>query len=179
MKKAFTLAEVLITLTIVGVLAAITIPTVVQGVDSNDHRLYKSAFKNVEQVVGELVADYTTFPGGTLTNASDEFCTAFLKRVNTISEQACSSASSVAATPNFTSTNAMRWYGLESTFAEDADHCSGSSCIIISVDIDGVNNGNNAINEDILQIVIHNTGKVTTETLTNSDGTVEQGYLVQ
>lgn len=43
MKKAFTMSEVLMTLGIIGVVASLTLPTIVQGVQSKE---LQATFKN-------------------------------------------------------------------------------------------------------------------------------------
>lgn len=58
--KAFTLAEVLITLGIIGTVAAMTIPTVMNNVgDAQFKTAYKKAFSEASQAVNSCVADNT------------------------------------------------------------------------------------------------------------------------
>lgn len=59
----FTLAEVLITLGIIGIVAEITIPTLYSGfVDQTERTLYKKAFSIASQAWASAVADYKIEP---------------------------------------------------------------------------------------------------------------------
>lgn len=65
-KRAFTLAEVLITLGIIGVVAAMTIPGLLTNIQNAHHRVaYKKAFSNLNQALrfaeegGEISLDIT------------------------------------------------------------------------------------------------------------------------
>lgn len=64
-KRAFTIAEVLITLGIIGTVAALTIPNLI--IETNEKELktaFKSAYSNLSNATAQLKADN----GGTLTN---------------------------------------------------------------------------------------------------------------
>ena len=57
-KKAFTLAEVLITLSIIGVIAAMTIPTLVLNYQRNiTETRIKAFYSNMTQAVGQWLAE--------------------------------------------------------------------------------------------------------------------------
>jgi len=61
--KAFTLAEILITLTIIGVIAALTIPTLLQNKNEQELKTaYKKMYATLSQAAARLVSD----SGGTL-----------------------------------------------------------------------------------------------------------------
>ena len=69
MKKAFTLAEALVTMAIIGIVMALSIPAVIQS--TNDTRpLFKKAYSTVETVVNELVNDTSLYPSGDLSSPS-------------------------------------------------------------------------------------------------------------
>ena len=58
MKRGFTLAEVMIVLTVIGFIAAVTVPTLQGGVDEAKFKTgYKKAFATVSNIVGILKAD--------------------------------------------------------------------------------------------------------------------------
>lgn len=58
-KKAFTLAEVLITLTIIGVVAALTIPTLMKSVEQQQYlTALKKAYTTANQAIIQMTADY-------------------------------------------------------------------------------------------------------------------------
>lgn len=70
MKKAFTLAEVLITLTIIGVVAAVTIPSVVSN--SKQHE-YKTGLKKSITVLNEAIKTNIALHGETPYNNTNLF----------------------------------------------------------------------------------------------------------
>ncbi|OGI17205.1 MAG: hypothetical protein A2287_09900 [Candidatus Melainabacteria bacterium RIFOXYA12_FULL_32_12] len=152
MKKAFTLTEMLIVITIIGVLAAITTPILLDVFDEQDEKLYESAFKTVESVVSDLISDISLYPAGNFYNADAAyFCTNFSNKVNTVGTVDCT-GSTVPGDPNFTTSNGMRWYGVRNVLSGNAT---------IHVDIDGEGQGDDADASDILEIIITPTGKVT------------------
>lgn len=59
MKKAFTMSEVLLTLGIIGVIASLTLPTIVQGVQKKELQArLKTAFSEVNQVSQQFYAEH-------------------------------------------------------------------------------------------------------------------------
>jgi prepilin-type N-terminal cleavage/methylation domain-containing protein len=160
MKKAFSLAEVMITLAIMGVITSMLIPTLMTSIPNSKKYLYKAAYKNVEDVVVELINDASLYPMGNLENSTDAgfFCNNFTSKINTIGAPDCLNKrvpSSAAATPNFIATNGMRWYGLVNSFTAASPNYEN-----VWVDVDGINKGNNFVGEDILRIHIQKTGKI-------------------
>jgi len=76
--SAFTLAEALITLAIIGVIAAITIPTLLQKTNEEELKTaYKKMYSNLSQATTKLVMD----SGGTLKGDKD-FVNRFSKYLN-------------------------------------------------------------------------------------------------
>lgn len=62
-QKAFTLAEVLITLSIIGVVAAITIPTLMQNMNDNAFRVaYKRAYSDMSQAFEQAIQEHSLSP---------------------------------------------------------------------------------------------------------------------
>ena len=61
-KRAFTLGEVLVTLMIVGVIAALIIPIIKNAQPDKQKLMFKKAYTNVERVVTELVNDDDLYP---------------------------------------------------------------------------------------------------------------------
>ncbi len=90
--KAFTLAEVLITLVVIGVIAAITVPSLLQSTqDKEFHSMYKKNFSVVSnalrrgQVEQGLIGDNTAiFTPSSDSNASYESLKRFAKYLNTV-----------------------------------------------------------------------------------------------
>lgn len=63
-EKAFTLAEVMITMAILGVLASILLPAVSKMRPNENKTLFKKAYYVAERMVGELVNDDSLYPLG-------------------------------------------------------------------------------------------------------------------
>lgn len=72
MKKGFTLAEVLITLAVVGVLASLLIPSLKGLTPDKNKVMFKKAYSTLENVISTLVSDETYYPSSeTGTNTDD------------------------------------------------------------------------------------------------------------
>ncbi len=173
MKKGLSLGEMLVSLFILGVVSALTIPMITQTISNQNKPLFRSAFNNVNSVVNELINDISIYPSGEFSNST--LCGNFFDKVNTIGTIDCTGPSSAPDTPNAITANGMKWYFFEKNFgtATCPDGASGS-CIKISVDINGDKSPNSttASDKDILDIYISQTGKVTVPS-----GSAEAGYL--
>ena len=157
--KGFTLAEILITLAVLGILAAIMLPTVTQARPNKHKSLFKKAYYVAERMVYELVNDEDLYPSTSVTlgldNVSDveylgthygsasvendkksKFCGLFARKVNTTSDTAqCDSVHSTFANtdsnkPSFKTTDGIAWYMPFTDF-------SGSGAETIRVDVNG------------------------------------------
>ena len=143
MRKGFTLAETLITMAVIGIIMALSIPAVIQS--TNDTApLFKKAYNTVEEVTSELINDTSLYPSGDLSSAASGtancsatdltngvcFCQNFFAKLNTVGTITCTAAAAVTPTvtvgsPNTTNadattTNAMNWYNLHSAVADKA-----------------------------------------------------------
>lgn len=117
-KSAFTVGEVLVTMAIVGVIAAMILPSIKQTQPDRQKLLFKKAYNNIERVVTELInddyfypealkEDGTRYQGFDLTHAGDpeaptviisgqtktfsgntKFCELVALKLNTISTEA-------------------------------------------------------------------------------------------
>lgn len=61
-RRAFTLAETLITIGILGVVAAIVVPTLMHAMPSNNRVMFKKAYATLEQVISSLSNDTANYP---------------------------------------------------------------------------------------------------------------------
>ncbi len=117
MKKGFTLAEVLITLAIIGVVAALTIPTVVKNYQETQFKAaYKKAYSDASRVWNLMAANSEIevrrgrYEGGMATNDFSNFQNYFkiLKNCNTQTVYECFTNSTNAEgffAENYPSTN--------------------------------------------------------------------------
>lgn len=95
MKKGFTLAEVLITLVIIGVIAAMTIPTLMNSTNNQEFRVgLKKAISTLNQAMSLNYALEGTQVGTTssLTNAKDIVDNLFKKRMSVITTKTSGTA---------------------------------------------------------------------------------------
>lgn len=165
MKKAFSLAELMLTLVIMSVISAILIPTVMDIAPNNEKYLFQSAYKTLETVVNILIHDGTLYPAGNF-NASDPyFCENFSKVVNIIGSPNCTlrnypgplTGSGEVNEPNVITTNGMMWWGLVDGFGED--YIPGCYSAQVFVDVNGTD-GDGVLNEDIFRIQVCTNGKI-------------------
>ena len=189
MKKGFSLGEILIALVIIGVISMMMIPTFKATMKGNNKVLYKSAFKNVEQSVSDLIMDLSKTPIGEFENAPPNynFCMNFGEKLNTLEpmEKANCQRTVNSANPiysegnaNFISTNGMSWFGFKENFTPSKGPGESdeeykiknpnglpAGTLLIYVDVDGPHKGKNTNDtededQDVFKVLIYKNGKV-------------------
>ncbi len=118
MKKGFTLAEVLITMIVLGIIMAISIPLLMNSKPSKDAMMYKKAIYNIQAAMvnvmndpmSSLSTEYWADPEVT----DSGFCEAFENSLNTLGEANCSGTSTYDK-PNLTTSDGIKIWGLEGT----------------------------------------------------------------
>lgn len=68
MKKGFSLAELMVALVVLGILAAILIPAMTSTAPDSDRVMFKKAYNTLENAVAELINDDVNYPGTVLGN---------------------------------------------------------------------------------------------------------------
>ena len=172
--RGFTLAETLIVLCLIGVLATMMITSFNKSTPDKRKVLFKKAYSVAESVVGELVNDESLYPfdpnrigfkntdkvtlegtteeyGGTGENAKSKFPKLFERKLNVV-ESNVSSAIAGTTYTWFTASNGIS-YSFNGNFVD-------SNQVEILVDVDGLGNGGNTIGQDVLRILVNFDGKV-------------------
>lgn len=193
---AFTLGETLIVIGIIGVIAALLLPTINQIQPDRHKVLFKKAYSTIDRIVTELVNDDALYPeamgsegfdntttdlgitSAALTgiDANTKFCRLFAYKVNTVTNGTVNcpatltngSASGSGSTPSFTTTDGIEFYIPSSTFATP---------VTISVDVNGEKEPNCKFNAttckmaDRFEVIVAADGGISVT------GTMEQAYL--
>lgn len=192
--NGFTLSEIMITLAILGVLAAILIPVINSNRPDRNKSLFRKAYYVAERMVYEIVNDDDLYPtkAGTVgldntdeitylnteygSNNSEnaqksKFCQIFARKVNTISDSVNCTADNTTfdKTPSFITTDGIAWYMPFSDFPQDEAQT-------IRVDINGETEPNctfsaDCPNPDRFEIKLRADGKMFVE------GEKEKEYL--
>ncbi len=85
MKNAFTLAEILITLVIIGVIAAMTIPAIINEINELEYKnMWKKDFSTLNQAVSYLKINYTSLKGVCTSWDNTCFVNKLTPKLNTI-----------------------------------------------------------------------------------------------
>lgn len=130
MKKGFTLAEVLITLVIIGVIAAMTIPTLMNSTNQQEYRTgFKKAISSLNQALSLNYALEGTMVGDSTLNSTSAMITnLFKKRLSVVATTTnvafATTGSNVtpAATNVFYTADGMRFaFSLSTAGTYDAD----------------------------------------------------------
>lgn len=102
---AFTLAETMITLTIIGVIAAMTIPVIMKTTPNNNAIMFKKAYATLEKTIYNMINDEANYPSSmtgndnnsktvlaglnyeavTTNGTRNKFCYLFFDQLNTVS----------------------------------------------------------------------------------------------
>lgn len=157
MKKGFTLAESLVTMAVIGVIAAILLPMLTRVTPNEEMIMLKKAYYLTGRIVTELINDDILYPE-TGNNATDgfangttvpyhnenhgdasKFCTLFAARLNVRTDRGVNCANVGQGAVNFTSQDGIRW-----SMPATAAFANGGWANII-VDVNGVKRPNCAV----------------------------------
>ncbi len=187
-KNAFTLGEVLVTLMIVGIIAALIIPIIKNVQPDRQKLMFKKAYTTVERIVTELVNDDYLYSetsddvgfdntndvevNGETYGGDSKFCELFAMKVNVVDDNAIRCPGTVGAAgtfgaPSFITTDNIAFYLPTTTFANDAQ---------ITVDTNGEKEPNcrysaNCEKPDIFDIFVQADGRIYVT------GDLERDYL--
>ena len=155
--KGFTLAELLIALTVVGVTATMTVPVLEKATMTGDEKLHQKASQQIEQIVAEMYDDNNLYKNknegfrntDTATDkeisfsGNDKFCKIFASKFEEVdvSSVKCHNPSVLEngqinnLEPSFVSSDGISWYLPSSNFSD------GNS--VIYIDVNGKSSGSN------------------------------------
>lgn len=196
-KLAFTFAEVLITLGIVGIIASIILASLKQHQPDRHKLLFKKAYNNIERVVTEIINDDYLYPEGTKADGSaylgldminnevkinddstsyvgnKKFCNLFALKLNTISSDDINCPGTPGGngsfgTPSFITNEGIAYYIPSTNFTGDTT---------ITIDVNGDKEPNCKYNAascpapDKYEIIVSPDGGI------HVDGDLEKSYL--
>ncbi len=148
MKRAFTLAEALIALCIIGVIVALLLRTLNRVTPNKEKVMFVKAYHALEQVVADTINDPNKYdqeyeatenadfrhdplsPDGSSAyvvdvqgteisvTAANALCAFAAEKLNIIGDVNCGNSS--RNNPNFVTSNGVIWYGLEGAISENA-----------------------------------------------------------
>lgn len=130
--KAFTLAETLIAMVMVGILAAMVTPVIIGLTPSTNKVMFKKAYSTLESAVSNMINDSTNYPQGitgldssttntvvagfnnevTTTNTKSKFCYFLFDQLNTISgdSTSCPAIASSGTSSAVATSDGIIWY---------------------------------------------------------------------
>ncbi len=174
--KGYTLAETLLTILIIGILAAVTLPTIQKSMGNKLETMRIKTMYIIEQTVTQMLDDDTMYPQSNMeasiglanTNAvkingityqgNTKFCELFASR---ITKAPSSPTNCTANAKTFTSADGVDWYLPVSNF---------STKQMIKFDVNGAEedpnctyNADNCPKPDIFEYYISPMGKITEE----------------
>ena len=127
-KKGFTIAEMLVCFTVVGILASMLIPSIINNKPNKNMAMVRKAYQITERAVLELISDEDNFPSESVgsdslayfdtapdaTRTQDTtgifFCEQFAARLNTNNKIKCDESKNYASEPSFTTNDGIFWY---------------------------------------------------------------------
>jgi len=158
-KKGITFAELMISLVVISVIAAVLYPTIAQFTPNSNKPLFKSAYSTLSSVLFEITNSYpsgrlpTVYPiiykndKGTDVNVTYPLCVEFCEVANVLPEDESYDCTVLCADGIITTTNGMRWrIGLFDTYpSPNYDLMAGgvtnvSNVFRIFVDVNAANN---------------------------------------
>lgn len=159
-KLGFTLAELMVCLAIISVIATLLMPAINKLRPNKNKVMFKKAYYLTERIVSELVNDEESYPfvedkvgfdntsevefNDIAYSGNSKFCKLFALKLNTLSEDANCTGGASWENPSFTTTDGVKWILPVTDFADPDEYYS------ILVDVNGDNEPNCQDSEDDL-----------------------------
>lgn len=197
--RAFTFAELMITMVIIGVVTVMLITNLMSVTPDENALMYKKAFYSISEVVRTLTNDSTKFPDSEnmfkaeittdsdITEPEEYFCTQVANALNTLGNISCSTSRSgnsniTGSNYDFKLSNGILIAGLNQEFSNEDNKNITPDTITICVDVNGDKEPNAGCADDDdarksalrdqFRIRISFDGKVST-------GSDEEGFAVE
>ena len=176
-KNAFTLAETLIVMAIIGVLATITMVALTGSLPDKKKAMFKKGYSVIERTVGEVVNDETLYPfnrekigflndesveipgTGMVAAGANKHCVIFANKLNTVGNASADFC-------KFETTDGIYWELPATAFS------TTNLEQIFVIDVNGSDKGPNTRGDDVFQVIVRADGKIRVE-----DGSVEAEML--
>ena len=183
-KKAMTLAETLVCLTVLGVLGMMLVPIATKTNANKEKFLYKKAVNTMQNAVSAVMNDNGVVNSSNfwpeLSNNGQSFREAVGAKIITL-DGVSQAAGNSAANPDFRSNDGMIWWGLPEQWP------AGQNYVDVNVDVNGEGGSNlasesagNGSTPDRLKIRIMKDGRVVVPEASSdgSDWSFETEYLM-
>lgn len=124
-KLAFSLPEVLVAVTVLGVLGAVLIPAVIKITPSSNKAMFRKSYNTLQQAVSTMINDDTNYPASQLSGSTpkgfnyttatsnsttDKFCYFLADNLNYVGALGCPTTSAAAGMSTiFTTTDGIVW----------------------------------------------------------------------
>ena len=164
--KAFTLAEILVTLALVGILTATLVPNVMKVLPDKNKVMFRKAYHSLEQAVHLMINDNNLYPGDQLTagvqrgfnytddtggsGTTNKFCYHLVDSLNTIGATSCPTTTTESARGiNIaTTSDGITWYiSLIGTTPTGQFPMTNHYMTKILVDVNGSSNAPNCLSD--------------------------------
>ena len=164
-QKGFTLAETLVTLGVIGVIAAVTIPLIKNIVPNSNKSMFRKSYYTLERAIDRMLDDDSIYPNiqtytdsnevtvpyylydkidyKNETESKNKFCYYLQQYLNTAETYTCPTTLSTTATKFATTTDSIDWYIRTKSSTETQQFIIDPSqkryAVGIIVDVNGVN----------------------------------------
>lgn len=167
-KKGFTLAEVLITIAVLGIVAAVTIYVIVNVIPEEHVYTSKKASVTLSNGVQTLLNDVRIYPNKKF-EGGKTFCLNYAKLFKNSQSSNCNINAdfsnlnlangqrlndSFYDKTNITTSSGEVWMGINQTFKDE------KTPIKILVDVNGKNKGDNILGQDVVLLSLYQNGKI-------------------
>lgn len=184
-KKAMSLAEVLVSLAVVGVLAIILVPLMLKSTTNKEKFLYKKAINSMQNAISAVMSEYEAVNAANFLpelSQNEDIRAQFASKLNAKGTVRTGDGAGSAANPDFTSADGMTWWNIPTKWTP------GENYIDVNVDVNG-DNGKNIASDDAastdkpdqLKIRIMKDGRVVVPEIRaddDKDWTFEMEYLM-